>query len=150
MTKKGLPAQGGGGLVGRGGLGVWVAVEVFKQNTYSGMWHRECAYATDSFVCLFDLILYVPVNNLCYIGTGLLLSKDQGHNTVTPVKLGPAALQSRVYHSNTKYFLDLLCAKIGKIAVIIILSQKDVMHNLSQPNININIIGNLSTVFTVF
>ena len=62
--------------------------------------------------CLFDLILYVPVNNLfSYIG-GIFLRLTstkqgsmclaQGHNTVTPVRLEPAAPLSKVKHSTTE------------------------------------------------
>ena len=51
---------------------------------------------------LFDLILYIPVNNfqLCQDGSSLVepvLSKDaQGHNTVTPLRsnMQPLGLES--------------------------------------------------------
>ena len=56
--------------------------------------------------CLFDLILNVPVNNLSvtvFLGrtnTKLgLMCLAQGHNAVTPVRLKPASLRSRVKHS---------------------------------------------------
>ena len=64
------------------------------------------------FVCLFDLILYYPVNNLsvksgpvflCWTSTKLgLMCLVQRHNTVTPVRLKPTALQSQVKHSTTE------------------------------------------------
>ena len=60
----------------------------------------------------FDLILYVPVNNLSvtsgrvFLGwTSTKLGRmflTQGHNAVTPVRLEPVALRSRVKHSTTK------------------------------------------------
>ena len=61
-------------------------------------------------VCLFDLILYVPstIFQLNRDGSSWVepvLSKDKcvllkDHNTVTPVRLEPAAPRSRVKHSN--------------------------------------------------
>ena len=58
---------------------------------------------------LLDLILYIPVNTLSvtlgrvFLGrtsTKLeLMCLAQGHNTVTHVRLEPAALRSRVKHS---------------------------------------------------
>ena len=53
-------------------------------------------------VCLFDLILYVP-SHVC---SGLhtkqgLMCLAQGHNAVSPVRLEPATLGSRVKHSTT-------------------------------------------------
>ena len=64
------------------------------------------------FVCLFDLILYVPVYNLSvtsgrvflgWTSTKLgLMCLAQGHNAVTPVRLKPAALRSRVKNSTTE------------------------------------------------
>ena len=69
--------------------------------------------ATCVFVCLFDLILYVPVNNLLvksgrvflgWTSTKLgLMCLAQGHNAVTPVRLEPAAIWSRVKHSTTDH-----------------------------------------------
>ena len=40
---------------------------------------RKCICTMKSFVCLFDLILYVPVNKLCWDGSykvETVLSKD--------------------------------------------------------------------------
>ena len=64
------------------------------------------------FFFLFDLILYVPVNNLSVtsgrVFLGLTSTKlgliclAQGHNAVMPVRLKPAALRSRVKHSTTE------------------------------------------------
>ena len=64
------------------------------------------------FVCLFDLILYVPVNNLsvmsgqvflCSTSTKQgLLCYAQGHNAVTPVRLKPTTTRSRVKNSTTE------------------------------------------------
>ena len=64
-------------------------------------------------VCLFDLILHVPstIFQLKQDGSSWfepVLSKlglmclAQGHNTVTPVMLEPAAPRSRVKHSTTE------------------------------------------------
>ena len=60
----------------------------------------------------FDLILYVPVNNLSVMSrrvypswTGTkqgLMCLAQRHNAVTPVRLEPTALQSQVKHSTTE------------------------------------------------
>ena len=55
--------------------------------------------------CLFDLILYVPVNSFSVMSDGRiflgwtstkqgLMSLAQGHNAMTPVRLEPAALES--------------------------------------------------------
>ena len=55
--------------------------------------------------------------------------------------------------SAIKYFLDLLCAKIGKIAVIIIYYHRGMLCIIYHSPISILLatnIGNLSTVFTVF
>ena len=64
------------------------------------------------YICLFDLILYIPVNNqsvmsgrvfLGWTNTKLgLMCLAQGHNAVMLVRLEPAALQSRVKHSTTE------------------------------------------------
>ena len=56
------------------------------------------------FVCL---ILYVLVNSfqLCRDGSSWVepvLSKDKGHNAVTPLRLKSAAPRSRVKHSTTE------------------------------------------------
>ena len=62
--------------------------------------------------CLFDLILYVPVNNfsvmsgrvfVCWTSTKLgLTCLAPGHNAVTPVRLEPATPLSGVKHSTTE------------------------------------------------
>ena len=67
------------------------------------------------FVCLIDLILYVPVNYFStksamlrgvFLGSTStklgLMCLAQGHNTVTLVRLEPATLRSRVKHSTTE------------------------------------------------
>ena len=64
------------------------------------------------FVCLFDMILYVPINNLSVMSGWVFLSLTsaklglmclaQGHNAVMPVRLEPAALRSAVKHSITE------------------------------------------------
>ena len=64
------------------------------------------------FVCLFDLILYVPstIFQLNKDGSSWVepvLSQDKcvllkDHNAVTQVRLEPAALWSRVKHSTTE------------------------------------------------
>ena len=66
---------------------------------------------------LFDVILYVPVSNLSVMLGGVFLGLNrtkqglmclaQEHNTVTPVRLKPAALHSQVKYSTT----ELLCSK---------------------------------------
>ena len=63
-------------------------------------------------IFLFDLILYVPVNNLSvtsgwvflgWTSTKLgLMCLAQGHNTEMQVRLEPVALPSRVKHSTTE------------------------------------------------
>ena len=63
-------------------------------------------------LCLFDLIPYVPVNNLSAMSGQVFLGRTstkqglmchaQERNAVTPVRLKPAALQSRVKHSITE------------------------------------------------
>ena len=62
--------------------------------------------------CLFDLILYIPVNNFSVMSGRVflgwtstkqgLICLAQGHNTVMLVRLQPAALRSRVKHSTTE------------------------------------------------
>ena len=62
-------------------------------------------YTIICMFCLFDLILYIPVNNFSFMSEPVL-SKDkcvtqclaQGHN----VRLKSAAPQSRVKHSTTE------------------------------------------------
>ena len=64
------------------------------------------------FVCLFDMILYVPstifqLNRDGFSWVEPVLSWDKcvllkDHNTVTPVRLVPSALRSRVKHSTTE------------------------------------------------
>ena len=64
------------------------------------------------FVCLFDLILYVPSTIFQLNSDGSswvepVLSWDKcvllkDHNTVTPVRLKPATPRSRVKHSTTE------------------------------------------------
>ena len=64
------------------------------------------------YFCLFDLILYIPVNNLSVISGQVflgwtstnqgLMCLAQGHNAVMPMRLEPAALQARVKHSTTE------------------------------------------------
>ena len=59
--------------------------------------------------CLFDLILYVPVNNPSVMSGRVFLGWTstkqgsmclaQGHNAVRPVRLEPTVLWSRVKHS---------------------------------------------------
>ena len=63
--------------------------------------------------CLFDLILYIPVNNLSvmlgWVFLGWSSSKQglmclaQGHNALMLVRLEPAALRSPVKHSTTNH-----------------------------------------------
>ena len=68
-------------------------------------WGRGSVYKCLVFVYLFDLFLYVPVNNFSDVGTGLkqgLMCLAQGHNAVTPVRLKLATPLSRVKHSTTE------------------------------------------------
>ena len=70
--------------------------------------------ALEAFVVvfLFDLILYVPVNNLSVKQGRVFLALTstklgymclaQEHNTVTPARLQPTAPWSRVKHSTTE------------------------------------------------
>ena len=54
---------------------------------------------------MFDLILYVPANNFSVMLEWVFLGQmclANGHNTVTPVRLEPAAPQSRAKHSTTE------------------------------------------------
>ena len=76
-----------------------------------------------SFVCLFDLILYIPVKKisvmLVRVFLGLTSSKQglmylaQGHNTATPLRFNPMALRSTVNRfttvSNCLNLLNHLC-----------------------------------------
>ena len=82
-----------------------------------GSAYREQQHAQ---ICiLFDLILYVPVNNfsvmlgwvfLCWTSTKQgLICLSQGYNAVTPVRLEPTALLSQVlYHWATQICMKLL------------------------------------------
>ena len=64
------------------------------------------------FVCLFDLILYVPVNNFSVMSGQVflgctstkqgLLCLAQGHNAVMPVRLETATPRPRVKRSTTE------------------------------------------------
>ena len=66
----------------------------------------------DPVTFLFDLILYIPVNNLSVmwvpssclnLGTKQeLMCLAQGHNALTPMRLEPTTPQSRVKHSTTE------------------------------------------------
>ena len=61
---------------------------------------------------MFDLILYVPVNNFSVMSGVIflhltstklgLMRRAQGHNTVTLVSLEPATPWSQVKHSSTE------------------------------------------------
>ena len=76
-----------------------------------------------------DMILYVPVNNLLVM-SGLvfkgwtstkqgLMCLAQGHNTVAPVRLEPAALQSRVKQSCplSLFHMEILTRQIRRIYI---------------------------------
>ena len=66
----------------------------------------------DTLFCLFDLILYVPVNNFSFmlgrVFLGWTSTKQglmclaQGHNTMMSVRLQPITPQSWVKHSTTE------------------------------------------------
>ena len=62
-------------------------------------------------VCLFDFIFTSHQQSFSFIGTGLpgltntklgLMCPAQGYDTVTPMRLEPAAPRSRVKHSTTE------------------------------------------------
>ena len=65
-----------------------------------------------TFVCLFGLILYFPVNIFIVMSGQVFLDLTrikqsikclvQGHNAVLPVRLEPATPLSRVKHSTTE------------------------------------------------
>ena len=60
--------------------------------------------------CLFDLIFYVPVNNLSVTSGWVFMCIAQGHNAVTPVRLEPTALWSTT---------EPLCSHIGVAAIFV-------------------------------
>ena len=76
------------------------------------VWYTKNSNQYKSFVCLFDLILYVPstIFQLNKEGSSWVepvLSQEKcvllkDHNVVTPVRPEPAAAQSRVKHSTTE------------------------------------------------
>ena len=84
------------------------------------------------YVCLFDLILYVPstIFQLNRDGSSWVepvLSWDKcvllkDHNTVTSVRLEPAALRSRVKHSTTEPLRSLLQFMFRNIPFLILLA----------------------------
>ena len=67
--------------------------------------------------CLFDLILYIPVNNFSVMLGRIFLGRSstkqdfmclaKGQNTVPPVRFEPATLPSRVKHSTTEQLSSL-------------------------------------------
>ena len=69
-------------------------------------------YRFKCLICLFDLILYIPVNNFIVMLGRVFLGRTspkqglmclaQGHNAETLARLETAALQSRVKHSTTE------------------------------------------------
>ena len=77
-------------------------------------------YHIKRFICLFGLILYVPVKNLSVmlgrVFLGWISTKQgliclaQGHNVVTTVGLEPAAVRSLVKHSTTEPLRSLGCS----------------------------------------
>ena len=86
------------------------------------------------FVCLFDLILYVPstIFQLNRDGSSWVepvLSYDKcvllkDHNAVTPVRLEPAAPRSRVKHCTIEPLHSLSCRTYVKHASLLIIDQK--------------------------
>ena len=91
----------------------------WKKNIFSLMKYSWHIIVWNFFVCLFDLILYVPstIFQLYRVGSSWVepvLSKDKcvllkDHNAVTPVRLEPAALRSRVKHSTTEPLRSQIC-----------------------------------------
>ena len=75
-------------------------------------WDGSFEQPKHMLICLLDLILYVPVNNLSVMSGWVflgwtrtklgLMCLAQGHNTATLVTLVPTALRSRVKHSTTE------------------------------------------------
>ena len=77
-------------------------------------WGRASGYKRLFFVCLIDLILYIPVNNFSVMPGQVFLGWTstkqvlyimclaQGHNAVTPVRLKPTTPKSQVKHATTE------------------------------------------------
>ena len=85
------------------------------QNSKQGRPWSDCFFRRTLVwvcTCLFDLILYIAVNNFSTMSGRVflgwtsykqgLMCLAQGHNTVTPVMLEPAPPQPRVKHSTTE------------------------------------------------
>ena len=83
-------------------------------------------FFTIVLLIFFYLILYAPVNNISvmlgrvFLGwTNTkqgLMCLAQGHNAVTPVRLEPTALRSRVKHSTSEPLRSLICCHAINLA----------------------------------
>ena len=83
-------------------------------NCHLHRWGRGSVYKCLVFVCLFDLILYIPVNIFSVMPVQVFLGWTstkqglyimciaQGHNAVTPVRLKLTTPRSRVKHATTE------------------------------------------------
>ena len=97
-------------------------------------------FSSQKLFCLFDLILYSPVNNfsvmsgLVFLGlTGTkqrLMCLAQGSNAVMPVRLKPATPQSRVKHSTTEPLCSRHSQKLWVFLQFIGLSHRSVFFFL--------------------
>ena len=81
-------------------------------------WREKVKILSLSILCLFDLILYFPVNNFSvmlgrvFLGwtstKQRLMCLAQGHNTLMPVRLEPVTPQSLVKLSTTEPLCSLI------------------------------------------
>ena len=85
-------------------------IKIFVLSVFE--WPLKTGFTVGCFVCVFDLILYVPSTIFQFNRDGSswvepVLSLDKcvllkDHNAVTPVRLEPAASLSQVKHSTTE------------------------------------------------
>ena len=90
----------------------------FRRNNFpifsgkKGKLQTQYCKSGKSMICLFDLILYVSVNNFSVMSGGVflgwtstkqgLMCLAQGYNAVPPVRLKPTMPRSRVKHNTTE------------------------------------------------
>ena len=111
----------------------WIS-SYFCLQRFSSIFESTVRLAERLFVCLFDLILYVPstIFQLSRDGSSWVepvLSYDKcvlikDHNAVTPVRLEPAAPRSRVKHCTIEPLHSLSCQTYMKHASLPIIDQK--------------------------
>ena len=111
----------------------WIS-SYFCLQRFSSIFESTVRLAERLFVCLFDLILYVPstIFQLNRDGSSWVepvLSYDKcvllkDHNAVTLVRLEPAALRSRVKHCTIEPLHSLSCRTYVKHASLPIIDQK--------------------------